>query len=289
MEDNTQGTPLVTPEENEDTSILATELRVPSQAEVDAQAPPEEKIDEDEELEEIEQPEDFEIPVEAEDPGDYVAQDYSFEVTVFNEDGKSGRRRIINSIDEWENLLDEDPNLGSAAALLKAQRLATKMESYQERDKSAYDQKKTAFEQARTIQVERETEIKNLANEIQYLVTKGKLPVIANKYKNADWSDKEVAKQPGVKEQVALLRYMDKENGERKKLNLSPMSVVDAFNAMQLETNEQEQTEAAKRSANARKAAGARVAGTSAPLVSVAPKGISIGRGGSLNDLSAGW
>src|SRR5947207_2821658 len=80
-----------------------------------------------------------------EDPGQFQPKDYSFEVQVFDAEGKNGKSRKVNSIEQWEQLLDSDPNFGNATSLLKAQRLATKMESGLERDKAEYDTKKEAY------------------------------------------------------------------------------------------------------------------------------------------------
>lgn len=237
--------------------------------------------------------EEYEEPtpqVTVEDPGVYEPKDYSFEVTVYDEEGKNGKPVKVGSIEEWEALLDKDANFGTSSALLKAQRLATKMETKQEKDQEEWQKKLDAFnEQSESLQAQQD-HINNVSKEITYLVSMGKLPKVAKEYQNADWNDPEVAKQPGVKEQVALLNYMRKENDARAKAGIQPISsAVDAFNAMQLETRDKNVQDAKKKAGEARKEAGSRVAGNTPAPVSNAPKGVSVGRGGSLRDLDPGW
>lgn len=237
--------------------------------------------------EEYEEP----IPVvTVEDPGVYTPNDYSFEVTTYDEEGKNGKTVKVTSIEQFEELLDKDTNFGTAAALLKAQRLAVKMESNGERDLNDWQKKKESFtQQAQSAQAQQD-HINNVAAEITYLVSKGKLPAVESKYANADWSDPEIAKQSGVKEQVELLNYMRKENNARQKAGLQPLgSALDAFNAMQLETRDKRVADVKKQAGEARKEASARVAGSSPAPVSNAPKGVMVGRGGSLRDLDPGW
>lgn len=237
--------------------------------------------------------EEYEEPapiVTAEDPGDFTPQDYSFEVTVYDDEGKNGKSVKINSIEQWEDLLDKDSNFGTPSAMLKAQRLATKMESNQERDHEKWQEKKESFDKQSEGQQARQDAVNNIANEITYLVSKGMLPDVAKEYRDVDWSDPEVAKQAGVKEQVALINYMRKENDTRIKAGLKPMtSVIDAYNSMQIEQRNKKATDVQKQAGEARKTAGARVAGTSPAPVSNTPKGIMVGRGGSLRDLDPGW
>lgn len=233
--------------------------------------------------------EDVEPVAKIEDPGDYTPADYSFEVTVYDEEGKNGKRRIINSVDEWDQLLDEEPNLGSAGSLLKAQRLATKMENSQDSDKKTWETKKEAFDAQEAANKEHWDKVERTANEIQYLVSKGKLPKVDDKYKNADWADPEIAKLPGIKDQIELVNYMNKENKERAKLNLSPMSALEAHTTMQAESLQNENKDAKKAAGKARQAAGAQVAGASSAPNTTVPKGIAVGRGGSLRDLDAGF
>lgn len=241
----------------------------------------------DEEEEEYEEPTPI---ITAKDPGEFKPKDYSFEVTVYDEEGKNGKSVKIKSIDDFEELLDKDANFGTSSALLKAQRLATKMENNAERDQSEWQKKMDDYADQNKAAQDQQDQITNVAKEISYLVSKGKLPAADKKYANADWSDPEIAKQPGVKEQVELLNYMRKENNARIKAGLKPFgSALDAFNALQLESRDKKAATVKKQAGEARKEAGARVAGSSPAPVSNAPKGVAVGRGGSLRDLNAGW
>lgn len=222
-----------------------------------------------------------------EDPGEYEPADYSFEAVVYDEDGKNGKTVKITSVEQFEQLLDEEKNFGSASALLKAQRLATKMESNAERDKGEHDKQKAAYE-AQQIAVDQQNAVVNqAAAELNYLVTKGKLPVVAKEYVSADWSNPEVAKQPGVKEQLELLKYMGKENASRRKAGLADLTPTTAFTEMRAEAAEAKLRDGADAAGVARRAASARVAGTSPAPTSAVPKGVSVGRSfGSLDELS---
>lgn len=247
------------------------------------------------------QEEEYDVPDSLtilEDPGEFVSNDYSFEVTVYDDEGKKGKTRKIGSVEEWESLLDEDPNLGTPAALLKAQRLATKMELSGERDKTEWQNKKDSFNKQNELNKSREEQITNIANEIGYLISTKKLPEISDEAARKRWQtdataadDKEFVKTSGVKEQIELLSYMRKENNARQRAGLRPLtSAIDAYNAMQLENRDKKSEDSRKRAGEARREAGSRVAGVSpSPTGVQAPRGISVGRGGSLRDLQAGW
>lgn len=220
------------------------------------------------------------------DPGTYTPGDYSFEVIVYDDEGKNARTHKIKSVDEWDELLERDPNLGTASALLKAQRNATKMESSLDRDKRDYDGKKTAFEQEKADLANRQASTDTMVSEIGYLQSKGKLPQVDAKYVDADWSNPNIAKQPGVREQLALLNYMSRENKARIAAKLKPMtSILDAYNAYVADNAERDNTTRRRIAGQQRKAAGARVASVSSAPVGAAPPGISVGRAGSLRDL----
>lgn len=223
-------------------------------------------------------------PIGVEDPGDFKPTDRSFDVTVYDAEGKAGQTKTIRSVDDWNQLLESDPNLGSAAALLKAQNAATKMDLQLDRERSDWEKQKTQYDEATQLETQRTESLNEMANEIKYLETKGELPAIDAKYENADWADSEVAKQPGVKERIDLLNYMRDENTARTRAGLKPMtSVLDAHNAYQLDQSKTAAQTARTKAAEARKAAGARVAGTTSAPVNVAPKGIMVGRTGVLD------
>lgn len=231
--------------------------------------------------------------VELENPGDFVAQDYSFEVTTYKEDkdGNLGKPKTIKvtSIAQWEELLADDPNLGSSLAVNKAFRAAQKMESNLESDQKAHDSKVKEYKEAIEDQARSEAVTNAWAAEINYLEERGDLPKVPAKFKNVSWvgatADKEALKDEAVKSQIDLLEYMRKENVKRRKLGLTDLGPEGAFNARARDTRQKKSDDTKKASDQARKEAGARVAGSSPNPVTVAPKGIAVGVGGSLRDL----
>jgi hypothetical protein len=122
-------------------------------------------------------------------------------------------------------------------------------------------------------------------------LARGYIPKIDPKYLDADWSDPGIAKQDGVKEQIELLNYMVKENEARLKAKVKPLvSIVDTFNAWQLDTGRQKEEAEAKAAAEARKEAGARVAGVSpSSQGSYVPKGIAVGNPNVLKRGASVW
>lgn len=203
------------------------------------------------------------------DPGEFQpSKDYSFEVTVFDAEGKNPKVQKITSYEQWETLLEGESNLGSAKALFDANRLANRMANGLERDKDAWEAKKKEFDDIQAQTQEQQEQLTTWQNEIAYLVGRGDLPKVADEYANADWSDDKVKDQSGVKEQLALLAYMDKENKAREKAKLKPLtSMVDGFKAWKLDNLEKKQTTAVETAARARQQAGARVgASTPAPM-----------------------
>jgi hypothetical protein len=221
-----------------------------------------------------------------EDPGEYVPKDYSFDVVVYDEEGKNGRTVNIKSVDQFEELMEKDPNLGSASALSKALRLSNKMDINEERDKTEFDAKKSEYAAAVQNQERQVQATTNMANEINYLVDSGDLPKVDSQYVDADWSDPEVAKHSGVKEQVALLQFMRDENNRRHRLGLPAMtSVLDAFNAYERANSKTKDIDAKKLAGQQRKDAASVVAPASPAATTNAPKGISVGRAGNLRDI----
>lgn len=237
-----------------------------------------EEADEEPEIEEeVEQ-----IPL-VDDPGEFVAKDYSFDVTLYDGEGKNGRVVNVTSPEQWDQLIAQDPNFGNASALLKAQRSISRMDVNMERDRADWQKSKDEFEEYSQNVEQQSQALETMASEIEYLVGKGDLPRVANQFKNADWQDPEVAKQNGVKEQIELLSYMNKENKARLKAGLKPMSsVLDAYNAFQLDNTRRRASDGRTVAAKERKEAGARVAGTTPNPVNVAPRGIAVGRVGTM-------
>ena len=249
--------------------------------------PKEEEVEEDEEEQEEEvveetQQEVADIPVQLVDPGEYTPADYSFEIEV------EGKKITITDPKQAETVMDENADKFTATELLRIIRQTSKMESKLESDKSDFDKKKEEYTTKKADLDAQQESINTVASEITYLVSKGKLPKVAAEYQNADWSDPEVAKKPGVKEQVELLTYMRTENAARTKAGLKPItSAIDAWNAWQLDNKSSDEAKDKAVQAKARKNASAKVAGSSPNPVNLAPKGIAVGRAMSLTDLES--
>lgn len=231
--------------------------------------------------------------VTVQDPGDYKPADYSFEVTL-----KDGKTVKVSTTEEAEKLADDPDNFETPKQLMDFINKQNKMRTSLDRDQEKWAaQKKTFTEQLATETQRRET-VDTYVGEFSYLVGKGLMPKIDKQYLDADWSDPEIAKQPGVKEQLALLDYMVKENAVREKAHVKPItSVVDAFNAWQMDEGHQKAIAKAKEAEDASRAAGetrransARVAGVSpAQQGTYVPKGIAVGNPNVLKRGAAAW
>jgi hypothetical protein len=231
--------------------------------------------------------------ITAQDPGDYKPADYSFEVTL-----KDGKTIKVTTPEEAENLADDPDNFETPKQLMDFINKQNKMRTNLDRDYEKWEsQKKTFTEQLETETQRRET-IDNFVGEFQYLVSKGKLPAVSKEYIDADWSDPKVAEQPGVKEQIAILNYMEKENVIRAKAKVKSLtSVVDAYNAWKEDETEQERATKAKEAeeakiaaGEARKVASSRVAGVSpSNQGTYIPKGIAVGNPHIFDRGAAQW
>jgi hypothetical protein len=222
----------------------------------------------------VEDYEDLPSVVTTEDPGDYQAADYSFEVTL-----KDGKTHKVSTPEEADKLAEDPENFETPKQLMDFLTKANKMQRNLDRDFDKWESQKKAFDQEVETQQQREQTIGSLVAGFDYLVTKGLLPEVSAKDAKADWSDAKVAARPGVKEHMELVNYMVKENAVREKAGIPLLSsALDAYNAFKLEKNSSQEEADRKASGEARRAAGARVAGVSAsnqaPYV---PKGIAVG------------
>jgi hypothetical protein len=220
--------------------------------------------------------------ITVEDPGDYQPANYSFEVTL-----KDGKTVKVSTPEEAEKLADDPDNFETPKQLMDFINKQNKMNRNLDKDFDKWESQKKTFDEQSAAESERQQAVENYVNEFTYLMDKGLMPKIEEKYRDANWDDPEVAKQPGVREHVELLNYMAKENAARNKSKIKPLtSIVDAYNAWQqddghkkAEAKRKEEEEAHQAAGEARKSAGARVAGVSAsnqaPYV---PKGIAVGR-----------
>lgn len=256
------------------------QLTVPYSREDKPEEPKDDPVQEDagkDDTETDDDVEEYEAPISnltVSDPGEYKPADYSFEVTL-----KDGKTQKINTPEDAEKIADDPENFETPKQLMDFLRKSQKMENKLESDKEKYEANKALYDEQLQTEQQRSEAVDSIASEMEYLVSKGLVPPVAKEFKDADWSDPEVADQPGVKEQRALLAYMAKENAARYKANVKPISsVVDAYSAWKLEQNEKQAKDETKEAGERRREAGARVAGTSsAPSGSSSPSGIAVG------------
>ena len=216
------------------------------------------------------------------DPGEFVPQDYSFDVKLA--DGSTVK---INTPEDIE-ALGADVEFASAADLIKTQANYSRMVTGIEADKKAYDAEKSAFDTAQESVQQQEQFISGIESGMGYLESSGALPPVPKQYENADWTDPEVAKQPGIKERVAIIEYMATENAKRDRAGVPRItSVLDAHNAMKLDTLEKAQAVKADAAKAATKARGAMVGGESSQSQGGAniPDNMIVGTGGNIRDI----
>lgn len=223
--------------------------------------------------------------VQVPDPGEFKPQDYSFNITI------KGKPVKVASTEQAEELASDAENFDTPAQLLAFMRATQKMENGVENDKATWERSKAAYDQQQEASQAQAQQLQTIAAELNYLTQRGDLPPIADTYKNhPNWRDPLVVVQPGVRETVALLDYMAAENDRRAKAGLtSRVSVLDAYNGWKIEEAKSKASKDKDTAGKQRKAASARVAGTSAAPVANVPKGISVGRVGNLNNLGSNW
>lgn len=247
------------------------DLEIPYKRE---EAQEEEEENEETEEEEVPQAEPINSLVTLEDPGDFTPTDFSFEYDI------DGKKYTISSSEDIDKIPEEDLEKLSAAKITKLLRQANSVDAKTERERAEYDDKMSKYQEQVSAQEEQSEVIEGFAAEFDYLVAKGFLPKVPDSLKNADWNDSSVSSQEGVKQQVEVINYMVKENDVRAKAGLKPLtSIVDAFNAMQMDSKRKNEAKADKAQKQQRKSAGGRIASatnnmTSSPV----PNGIAVGR-----------
>lgn len=217
-------------------------------------------------------------------PGDFQPGDYAFDITTT--DGKTVKISTPEDADAFAARLDDEEGLISAAQFLQFNRKSAIMDIGINNDRANYDKDKETFEAEQQLDVVRDETMKQWGNEIDYLTERGELPKLSDSLSKADWTDPEVAKQPGVAERVALLAWMDSENNRRIDAGIEPMrSMLDAHNAMQLEAMRSDQKKTAEADRVARQRRGSMVGSPAAsePIAKTS-KGV-VGLGGTLDDL----
>lgn len=226
-------------------------------------------------------------PVTAPDPGDFKPGDYSF--TVQTTDGKM---HMISSVAEAEALaaqLDTKPELISASQFLALGRKTAIMEQGVAADRRQYEQQKAEYDDQRVKSETRDQYLTQWQGEVNYLREKGGLPPIEAELNNADWTDPSVASKPGVKETLALFRWMEDENNKRMAAGLPPdLSVVSAYNAMRWEAREAEERDSNASEKALNRSRGSMVGRRAPSAATQAPKkGVLVGAPRGLDDLAA--
>ncbi len=217
------------------------------------------------------------------DPGEFKPNDYSFDIKLA--DGST----VKISTPEDIEALGADVEFASAGDLIKTQANYTRMLTGIENDKKAYDAQKSEFDSHQETVQQQEQFISGIESGMGYLESNGSLPPVPKQYENADWSDPEVAKQPGVKERVAIINYMATENAKRDKAGVPRlMSVLDAHNSMELDGLKQANIARVNAAKAATKARGAMVGGESSQSQGGAnvPDNMIVGTGGNIRDIT---
>lgn len=214
-----------------------------------------------------------------EDPGEFQPKDYSFDITLAD-----GSVIKIEKPEDIDNV-PQDADFGTPANLAKMNANYTRMVVGLDADKREYEAGKEAYDKQVAESADIEQRITTTLNEMAYLEKKGKLPAVDEKYNDANWSDPEVAKQPGVKERLDLLAYRAKENEERTKLGLSPMSLLEAHMQMGQDAAVQKAADEKKQQGEQRKAKGSMIGGATASHFDSTPDDMIVGEGGSIRDI----
>jgi hypothetical protein len=221
-----------------------------------------------------------------EDPGDFKPGDYSFSITTT--DGKTHNFATPADLDAFATTLDDNPELISASQFSLFNRKSALMEQGIASDKKEFDANKEKFDAEQNLQTTRNNMITQWNKEINYLAKSGDIPEISDENNKADWADPEVAKDPAVVARLALFKWMETENNKRMDAGLEPMkSILDAHNAMQLESMRGQEKKVADKAKEVRRAKGAMVAGPTSHISEEQPKDSIVGTGGSLDDLVA--
>jgi len=108
--------------------------------------------------------------------------------------------------------IDKNPESISAYQFGLLNRRSAVMEQSIASDRRNYDADKVKFDEQQEQTATREQYLTQWQGEINYLRQKGELPAITNELNNADWTDPKVAAESGVKEALAVFKWMEDEN-----------------------------------------------------------------------------
>lgn len=213
------------------------------------------------------------------DPGEFQPQDYSFELTLAD-----GTKHTITKPEDIDNL-PEQPEFASIKDHTQFINNYSRMVNGIDADKRQWENDTKAWNETQESVKAQEEYFSQVDSSMKYLEQSGKLPAVPPQYVEADWSDPEVQKQPGVKERVEIIEYMAKENAKRDALGLPKMDVLSAHSEMRNKQYEEQQATQGKARADHRKKQGAMVTGASAPAPGKTNTDMIVGSGGSLSDL----
>lgn len=218
------------------------------------------------------------------DPGEFKAGDYSFQVTTT--DGKSYNITNLEEAEAFAAQLDQQPELISASQFMALNRKTAMMERGILEDQQKWEAQKATYDQQKALAETRDSTINQWNNEINYLATNGDIPAITDEMNSADWTNPEVAKDPAVKARLEIFKWMEGENNKRMAAGLDPIrSVIDAHNAMQLDAMRKQNRETVTREKKTRQAKGSMIGGSAPYQPSNNPANSIVGAGGSLDDI----
>lgn len=218
-----------------------------------------------------------------EDPGDFKPGDHSFTITV------NGTRTKVSSVEQADQLAEDPDAFKDAKQLIRFMDKRSDMRQGIAEDRKAYEEQKAKFEGEQQLETIRNERLSTWANELDYLTSRGDIPGVKPEFNTQEaglkWST-EFKDEPGVKERLAIMDYMEKESANRQKAGLPPMtSMIEAHNEMQLNSlksgNETKRTDEIKQ----RQERGSRVAGSSPYVPSDNNSGEIVGTPGTLDDL----
>lgn len=219
------------------------------------------------------------------DPGDFKPGDYSF--TIQTTDGKVHKISTPEDAESFAAQLDNSPDMIAASQFLALGRKTSMMEQGLATDKRAYDAIKEQHDLQTSQQATREQYLTQWQGEVKYLRDKGDLPPITDELNKADWTDPKVATEPGVKETLALYKYMEEENNRRMAAGLPPdLSVVSANTSMRLEERLNLDKEEVESNKTRQRSRGSMVTGKSPHIPANASKGTLIGEPKGLEQLA---
>lgn len=218
-----------------------------------------------------------------EDPGDFKPGDHSFTVTI------NGTRTKVTSLDQADQLAEDPDAFKDAKQLIRFMDKRSDMRTAIADDKKSYDEQKSKYDERQQLTEIRNERLNTWANELDYLTKRGDIPDVKADLNTAEaglkWAT-DYKDEPGVKERLEIMAYMDGESKNRQAAGLPPMtSMIEAYNEMQLKNLKTDQQTQHSEDIRTRQQRGSRVAGPSPHIPADSSSGEIVGSGGTLNDL----